>query len=198
MNGNHLHDARDVGQDTVELGVATPKRNMHRLAAVRQAKGLTCFELARILRTTVEKIRLQEEATDLSISTLNAWAAALGVPVTELVVEPDEWLQETNLAKPEAESLLRLAVELRDRSRRRSIQRLAQTFVNQLTEIDPALNSNGNGNGNGHHRQQPLFGLNNGRPTNGKHANDKHTNGKHANGKTTNGNRVGPPTSEKQ
>jgi transcriptional regulator with XRE-family HTH domain len=161
---------------------------MHRLAAVRQAKGLSCFELARILRTTVEKIRLQEEAADLSISTLNAWAAALSVPVTELVVEPDECLQETNLAKPEAESLLRLAVELRDRSRRRSIQRLAQTFVDQLSEIDPALNSNGNGNGNGHHRQQPLFGLTNGRRTNGKHAN----------GETTNGKRAGPPTSEKQ
>ena len=34
---------------------------------------------------------------------------------------------------------MKLAAKLRDRSRRRSIQRLAQTFVEQLTEILPSL-----------------------------------------------------------
>lgn len=198
MNGNHPHDARDGGQDTVELGVASPKRALHRLAAARQAKGVTCFELARKLGTTVEKVRLQEEAADLSISTLNAWAAALDVPVTQLVVEPEEWLQETNLAKPQAERLLRLAVELRDRSRRRSIQRLAQTFVDQLTEIDPALNSGGNGNGNGRRHQPPVFELTRFRRANGKPADGEPTNGKNGNGEPTNGNgngkRFGPRT----
>jgi transcriptional regulator with XRE-family HTH domain len=187
MNGNHPHEALDGGQDTVELGLTAPTRVLHRLAAARQARGLSCFEIARRLGTTVEKVRLQEEAADLSISTLNAWAAALNVPVTDLVVEPDEWLQETNLAKPQAERLLRLAVELRDRSRRRSVQRLAQTFVDQLSEINPALNSGGNGNGNGHRHRQTLIGLANGRRTNGKHTNGVTTNGKHANGELTNG-----------
>jgi transcriptional regulator with XRE-family HTH domain len=174
MNVNQLHDAQDNGQDIVELGIAAPQTVLHRLAATRRAKGLSRYEIARLLATTIETIRLQEEAADLSISTLNAWAAALDVPVTELVVEPKEWLQDTQLARPQAERLLRLAAKLRDRSRRRSIQRLAQTFVDQLTEIQPELQpgGNGNGNGNGNGRRNRQFAP---RPKiNGKHSNGKH------------------------
>ena len=35
--------------------------------------------------------------------------------------------------------MMKVAAKLRDRTRCRSIQRLAQTFVDQLTEIIPAL-----------------------------------------------------------
>jgi hypothetical protein len=95
---------------------------------------------------SVEELRLQEEAIDLSISTLNKWASALKVPVTELVVEPDECLHQTNLPKSRAARLMRVAAKLRDRSRRRSIQRLAQTFVEQLAEILPGLGELGERN----------------------------------------------------
>ena len=53
-------------------------------------------------------------------------------------MEPEEWLHATHLLRAQAERLMRLAARLRDRSRRRSIQRLAQTFVDQLTEMHPA------------------------------------------------------------
>ena len=159
MSGNNLHDVQDNGQDIVELGIAAAKMVLHRLATVRRAKGVSRYDVARLLGTTIEKIRLQEEAADLSISTLTSWAAALNVAVTDLVVEPDECLQETQLARPQAERLLRLAAKLRDHSRRRSIQRLAQTFVDQLAEIQPELlpaeNRNGNGHGNGNARHFP-------------------------------------------
>jgi transcriptional regulator with XRE-family HTH domain len=159
MDGQLSQDAEfdneDIDtQEIVELGTSIPKAGLHRLAAVRQQKGLSCFDVARRIGITAEEVRLQEEAIDLPISTLNLWATALKVPVTELIVEPEEWFHATHLARAQAERLLRVAAKLRDGSRRRSIQRLAQTFLDQLTEIQPALTRHANGNGNGHLRSR--------------------------------------------
>ena len=147
MSGNHLHEALETNDDIGLVGPQIPKSGLHRLAAIRRAKGVSCYDLARQLGITVEELRRQEEASDLPISTLNQWAIALAVPVTELIVEPEEWLHDTRLAKAQAERLLRLAAKLRDHSRRRSVQRLAQTFVDQLQEIHTALSTSANGDG---------------------------------------------------
>jgi transcriptional regulator with XRE-family HTH domain len=95
--------------------------------------------LARRLGISVEELRLREESTDISVSTLCEWASKLGVPVTDLVIEPDESLRPTQLPQSQAARLMKVAAKLRDRSKRRNIRRLAQTFVEQLTEILPAL-----------------------------------------------------------
>jgi transcriptional regulator with XRE-family HTH domain len=145
MNGNHPHDGQDQPQDIVKPAAATPKVALHRLAEVRKKNGVTWFELARRMGVTAEHVRHQEEAEDVSIGTLKLWSAALNVPITDLIVEPDEWLNAAHLEKPEAERLLRLAYKLRDRSRRRAIQRLAQTFVDQLTEMYPEMDPASNG-----------------------------------------------------
>ena len=150
MDGHLSQDAgidnQDIDdQDIVELGTSIPKAGLHRLAAARRDKGMSCFDVARRIGVTVEEVRLQEEAVDLPISTLSLWSAALGVPVTDLIVEPEEFVHATHLAKSQAERLLQLAAKLRDGSRRRSIQRLAQTFLDQLAEMQPALAMNGNG-----------------------------------------------------
>ena len=123
----------------VELGTAAPPVVMHRLAEVRRAKGVPRRVLAQRLGITVQELRVKEESADLSISTLCHWAAVLNVPITELVVEPDESLAPTRLPRSQAARLMKVAAKLRDRSRRRSIQRLAQTFVEQLAEILPDL-----------------------------------------------------------
>ncbi len=158
----HLsHDAGIDNQDIdnqhiVELGTSIPKAGLHRLAAARREKAMSCFDIARRMGVTAEEVRIQEEATDLPISTLNLWAAALDVPVTDLIVEPEEWLHATHLARSQAERLLQLAAKLRDGSRRRSIQRLAQTFLDQLTEMQPALVLNANGRARDRRSPPPL------------------------------------------
>jgi transcriptional regulator with XRE-family HTH domain len=139
MDGNDQSHVPQLKEDVVALGSIAPRIVLHRLASARKSRNLTRRAIARKLGTSVEDVRIQEESTDLPISTLNKWAAALDLPVTELVVEPDEWQHRTHLPKSRAARLMRMAAKLRDRSRRRSIQRLAQTFVDQLTEILPAL-----------------------------------------------------------
>jgi len=139
MNGNDVFGPPVSKDDIVQLGSSTPKIVLHRLAAVRRAKGVSRRVLAERLGITVDELRSKEEAADLSISTLSHWASKLKVSITELVVEPDECLAPTHLAQSQATRMMTVAAQLRDRSRRRSIQRLAQTFVEQLTEILPAL-----------------------------------------------------------
>ncbi len=139
MNGNNVFHPQTCNEQVVELGSASPPVVMHRLAEVRRAKGMPRRVLAQRLGITMQELRINEESADVPISTLCQWAAVLNVPITELVVEPDESLTPTRLPRLQATRLMKMAAKLRDRSRRRSIQRLAQTFVEQLAEILPDL-----------------------------------------------------------
>jgi len=140
---NQLQAVKGV---VVELGTPASPTVLHRLAAVRRARGIPRRVLARRLGISVEELRLREESTDISVSTLCEWASKLGVPVTDLVIEPDESLRPTQLPQSQAARLMKVAAKLRDRSKRRNIRRLAQTFVEQLAEILPALEQIGKKN----------------------------------------------------
>ena len=139
MNGNDVFDPQCSKQEIVEVGSTTPRIVLHRLAAVRRAKGVPRRVLAQRLGMSVRELRVEEESADLSIGTLCHWASVLNVPITELVNEPDECVAPAHLARSQATRLMTLAARLRDRARRRDIKRLAQTFVEQLTEILPTL-----------------------------------------------------------
>jgi len=139
MNGNNGFDAQSSTENIVKLASATAPVVMHRLAEVRRAKGMPCRVLAERLGISVQELRVKEESADVPISTLCYWASVLDVPITELVVEPDKSFAPTRLPRLKAARLMEVAAKLRDRSRRASIQRLAQTFVEQLTEILPDL-----------------------------------------------------------
>jgi transcriptional regulator with XRE-family HTH domain len=139
MNGNAAFDPQSCKEEIVELGSTTPQVILHRLTAVRRAKGMPRRELAQRLGISVQELRAKEESADLSIGTLCQWASILDVPITELVVEPDECMAPTRLPPASATRLMKVAAKLRDRTRRRSIQRLAQTFVEQLAEFFPNL-----------------------------------------------------------
>ena len=139
MDGNNASDPQPCPGEIGNGDSATSPVVMHRLAEVRRAKGMSRRVLAQRLGITVEELRVKEASADVPISTLCRWAAALEVPITDLVVEPDESATMTRLPRLLAARLMKVAAKLRDRSRRRGIQRLAQTFVEQLTEILPDL-----------------------------------------------------------
>ena len=153
MNGDVALDPQSCKEDIVALGSITPPAghpgtngsilrvpgSLHRLTEVRRAIGVPRRVLAQRLGITVQELRMQEEAADLSLGRLCQWALVLNVPITDLVVERDECLAPTHLAESQATRLMKVAAKLRDRTRRRSVQRLAQTFVDQLAEILPVL-----------------------------------------------------------
>ena len=139
MNGDDSVDLQPSKETIVELGTASPPIVLHRLGAVCREKKIPRRVLAKRLGITLEDLRLEEESIDLSIGRLTQWAAALGVPVTELIIEPDIGFGLTCLEPPQAKRLMEAANSLRKRTRRRSVQRLAQTFMDQLSEMLPEL-----------------------------------------------------------
>ena len=139
MNGDDALDPQSCKEDILKLDSTAPQVVLHRLTEVRRAMGVPRRVLAQRLGISVQELRLKEESADLSLGTLCQWASVLNVPITELVVERDDGLAPTRLGQSQATRLMKVAAKLRDRAKRRSIQRLAQTFVEQLTEILPAL-----------------------------------------------------------
>ena len=141
MSSDKILDSQVAGDDIVELGGATPNIVLHRLSAVRKAKGIPRRELAARLGISLEELRRKEGLpTSRSVRSISG-PRHLGVPITELVVESDESLTPTRLPRLQALALMKAAAKLRDRSRRRGIQRLAQTFVEQLAESFPPWSS---------------------------------------------------------
>ncbi len=122
-----------------EPGVEVRPAILHRLTEVRKTMQISRRAFAAKLGIGLEELRAQEALADVPVSVLKAWARVLGVSVAALVVEQDECLRVPHFARSHANRLMNVATKLRDRSRRRGIQRLAQTFVDQLKEIVPAL-----------------------------------------------------------
>ena len=66
---------------------------LHRLGEARRQEDVSRRNVARHLGITVEDVRRQEcQTTDLPLSVLHKWAKVLGLPVAELVAEPDDSL----------------------------------------------------------------------------------------------------------
>jgi transcriptional regulator with XRE-family HTH domain len=118
---------------------AAPGR-LHRLAAVRRANRMSRRALADRLQTSTEAIESYETGTsDVPLSTLHAWAAALGIPVKELLVDPDESQFVPLMKRKQALRFLKTARAILQRARHPRMQRMTQTLIDQLVEIAPGL-----------------------------------------------------------
>jgi transcriptional regulator with XRE-family HTH domain len=121
----------------VHLGRARP---LHRLGEARQKEDFTRHTIARRLGITVEEVRRQEcETTDLPLSVLHKWAEVLHVPVTELLQEPSDSLSMPLFDRAHMVLVMKTAMAILEWARDPRTTRLAQTMVEQLTEIMPEL-----------------------------------------------------------
>jgi phosphoenolpyruvate carboxylase len=59
--------------------------------------------------------------------------------MSRLVIEPEANLMKTKLGRLQAARLMRIVHRLRAQSRKRTVERLAETFIEQLVEIAPSL-----------------------------------------------------------
>ena len=74
-------------------GLAPPRHSLHRLAVVRRQEGVSCRTVARHMGISITEVKSQEIATtDLPLSVLYQWREILDVPLTDLLVEPDDSL----------------------------------------------------------------------------------------------------------
>jgi transcriptional regulator with XRE-family HTH domain len=113
---------------------------MHRIRTVRLQQGVSLRSASRQTGTEVRKLRVQEdESSDLRLSDLHKWSKALDVPLSELLVEPDTPLSRPILERARMVRLMKTAAAIRDRCGSERIRRMAETLVDQLTEMMPEL-----------------------------------------------------------
>lgn len=134
-------DIAKACEDAVPPAVGTPtKRPLHRLAAVRRREGISRRTLARRLNMPVSEIkRLEEEQADIPLSLLYQWQEALGVPVSELLVDSRDPLSPSVQHRAQMLRVMKTAMTILERSRQPSMKRMAQMLVEQILEIMPEL-----------------------------------------------------------
>jgi transcriptional regulator with XRE-family HTH domain len=116
---------------------ATP--TLHQLQKVRQREEISLRSAARRLGMSAGEVKAQEMATDLPISVLHRWAAALEVPIAELLVEPPSELSLPLLTRARLVRIMKTTRAIGEQTKQIQIKRLAQTLADQLIEIMPEL-----------------------------------------------------------
>ncbi len=115
-------------------------RPLHRLEEVRRIQGVSRRTVARRLHLDMASIKhMEQEDTDLSLSTLYEWQQVLDVPINELLVEAEEPLSTPVMKRAQLLKLMKTAMAIKQRSGQGAIQRMAEVLVNQLVEIMPEL-----------------------------------------------------------
>ncbi|MGA2616089.1 MAG: helix-turn-helix transcriptional regulator [Thermoguttaceae bacterium] len=113
---------------------------LHRLGAARRQEHISRRNVARRLGITVRDVRRQEcTTTDLPLSVLHKWAQVLSLPVAELVQEPDDSLSPPLFNRARLVLVMKTAMAILEQTGDPQTKQLAQTMVEQLTEIMPEL-----------------------------------------------------------
>jgi transcriptional regulator with XRE-family HTH domain len=113
---------------------------LHRLRTVRRRENISMRMVARRLGVKVNSLKAQEvETTDLPLSVLHRWAAALNVPITELVAEPATELSLPLLNRARLLRIMRTVRAIREQTRQLRVNRMAQMLFEQLIDLMPEL-----------------------------------------------------------
>jgi transcriptional regulator with XRE-family HTH domain len=119
---------------------AAPGSPLHRIQDVRRQQGMSLRTATRQLGLDARTIRAQEqESTDLRLSDLYRWQRALGVPISELLVEADEPLSRPVMERARMVRLMKTAAALLESAPTPAVRHMAENLVEQLNEIMPEL-----------------------------------------------------------
>ncbi|MCA9264292.1 MAG: helix-turn-helix transcriptional regulator [Planctomycetales bacterium] len=157
-----VHNNNSSWTESRILPVSTPKAQetrYHRIAEVRLQQGLSLRSASRQMGVDVRELRRQEkETTDLSLSELYEWQRVLGVPVSELLVEPGRPLSQPIMERAQLVKVMKTVKAITEGCRAPATQRLAETLTNQLVEIMPELAEVGPWHSVGQRRSLNEFG----------------------------------------
>lgn len=113
---------------------------LHRLAEVRKAQGVSIANLARRLHLDAIDIRkLEKPTSDMLLSLLYQWREILDVPVSELLIDPEDTLDDPIKSRAQLVRVMKTVRSILETAREKPIQRMAQTLFDQLVEIMPEL-----------------------------------------------------------
>ena len=113
---------------------------MHRIREVRMREGISIRCASKRMGVTARVARLQERAgTDLRLSDLQRWQAALSVPLAELLVDDCE-ISQFALSRSKLVLVMKTAQAIREISLDNSrVARLVDTMIGQLCRVMPEL-----------------------------------------------------------
>jgi transcriptional regulator with XRE-family HTH domain len=145
-----LDDAGDEGDAPASNGKERRRRRTatapsadrirNRLREVRVQQGMTLRALARQMGRPIRMLREEEDPqSDLTISQLRPWQDALGVPLVDLLVEPEESLSRPVHERAKMVRVMKTAATIREQTTDRRTQRLGEMLCEQLVELMPEL-----------------------------------------------------------
>lgn len=126
--------------DVPAPALGLPRQKLQKLSAARLRQGLSVRCMAQRLGRTVSEVRTQEdEHSDILISELYRWQAALEVPLEELLHDPEDALSPRVLTRARLLKVMKTAMAIRRQARSEAERRLARLLIEQLLEIMPEL-----------------------------------------------------------
>jgi len=148
-----------VGEDG-GLSAPTPNPPLHRVGEVRRSQGISRRTVARHLGTDVGTVRREEQPTaDMALTRLYQWRAVLDVPVAELLTDAGDPLATPLHRRAQLVRVMKTALSILEEANQESIRRMAQTLIDQLTQIMPELEGIGPWHTVGKRRRRDELGV---------------------------------------
>ena len=119
---------------------------LHRVATVRRQQGLSLRSAARQMGVDIRRLREQEGQR------------VLGVPISELLEEPDTPLSRPVLERAQMVRIMKTVKALMEAAKNKGTERLATSLVTQLVELMPELQDVGPWHSVGQRRSLDEFG----------------------------------------
>ncbi|MBC8871855.1 MAG: helix-turn-helix transcriptional regulator [Planctomycetes bacterium] len=134
-------------------------QRLHRIRTVREEQGMSLRTAARQVGSNVTDAKDQEDETsDLRLSELYRWQAALAVPLSDLLQDPGTPLSRPVLERARMVRVMKTASAILELAPTVRVRRLAQMLVDQLVELMPELEEIGPWHSVGQRRNMDDYG----------------------------------------
>ena len=136
-NGVNLNDTGTGSTISREKESVKP---LHRLREIRNQQDISIRSLSRRMNVTASEVRMQEDPQfDLRLSTLYRWQQALGVPASELLVEPDDGLSAPIQLRARLLRMMKTIATILDQPQSDRTTRLIENLKNDILEVMPEV-----------------------------------------------------------
>lgn len=127
-------------------GITTPFRGksvekpLHRIEEVRKSQGISLNTVAKRFGVELSVAREMENPyRDISLEELYRWQKLLDVPLSELLLDPDDLPENPIRARGQLVRLMKTARSILENANDERLKILSQMLVDQLVEIMPEL-----------------------------------------------------------